>query len=389
MNDQTGEYLNGHSNGNGHYNGNGYREKAFVLGQPKTPEQVHRESILATMPELRRNCSRDPRLKGRDGVGAKWLFGTLTDLSFLHNYGGNGFGIVILSVKDLSRIFRHHKDSISRWRDLLITHSWIWFVDLWPKSQWGICGVTKQPELLPDHSDYLRVAAKAARPTEQAHPPQDGKTLFFGRNGGGKSPTEPTEQADRAYGVGRPSLRSRPNEPTQPASIGPLSRPDSPTEQDSPACSVGSDGLLNRPSPADGTGCIQETPIGVRSQEAIKGVLSPKFEAWKKRLEGEFPRSLRQLKAEFLEQKKKADPSEIADLNARIEAVEEALYGGAVPKSKTKTALPVKPKSAGKILSPGDIEKQGKALAAAMREAVENAPPSTKARPVKAAVIKS
>lgn len=157
------------SDGNG--NGNG---KAFVLSQPKTAEQIQREEILATMPKLRRECSRDPRLKRC--VGAKWLFGQLSDLTFLHNYGGDGFGRLYISIKDLKRIFGHDEGTIAEWRDKLLETGWIWFRDMWPKSCWGIIGVCRQPELFPPNSEFIREMVKGDNGKVTSGLPQEAKT---------------------------------------------------------------------------------------------------------------------------------------------------------------------------------------------------------------------
>src|SRR6266699_5803310 len=106
MSDDTESVTQINGNGNG---------KAFVLAQPKTAEQIRKENVLKTMPVLRRNCSRDSRLKSC--VGAKWLFGQISDLTFLENWGGDQFGTVQISIKDLHRAFGHDEDSLARWRD--------------------------------------------------------------------------------------------------------------------------------------------------------------------------------------------------------------------------------------------------------------------------------
>ncbi len=59
--------------------GNGYG-KPFVFAPPKSPEEIARDEVRKTMPNLRYQCSRDPRLKRH--VGAKWLFDRLSDDSF-------------------------------------------------------------------------------------------------------------------------------------------------------------------------------------------------------------------------------------------------------------------------------------------------------------------
>jgi hypothetical protein len=141
-------------------NGANGHQKAFELTPPKTAEEIHRESVNRAMPELRRNCSKDPRL--RKCVGAKWLFGQLTDLSFLNNYGGDGHGKIYISVRDLSRIFLHDPHTLTAWRDKLIETGWIWVREMWPKSEWGITGVCRQPDLFPVGSEYTRTVAKAS-----------------------------------------------------------------------------------------------------------------------------------------------------------------------------------------------------------------------------------
>ena len=155
----SNEYIpNGHEHANGNGQANG---KAFVLTQPKTPADIQRDSILATMPKLRRHCSKDPRL--RKHIGAKWMFGQISDLTFLSDYGGDGFGKLFISIKDLNRIFGHDVKSLTSWRDKLVETGWIWVVEMWPKSQWGICGICRQPELFPAASEFTRTMAKSSR----------------------------------------------------------------------------------------------------------------------------------------------------------------------------------------------------------------------------------
>jgi hypothetical protein len=184
------------------HNGNGHNDKAFELTRPKSAEEIARESILATMPELRRNCSQDRSLS----VGAKWFFGQITDLTFLHRYGGDGFGRVYLSIKDLSRIYGHDTDSFKNWRDELVPR-WLWFQKSWPKACWGVQGVTKQPELFSPHP-YLSTLAKASKeskgggPIDSALPPWDDKTEETGQNNGHNPTTEPNLSASKQDSIG-------------------------------------------------------------------------------------------------------------------------------------------------------------------------------------------
>ncbi len=141
MNDFVSEYgLAEPVNGNG-------KPKAFTLAQPKTADEIRRDVVRSAMPKARRDCARDKRL--RRFVGAKWLFSQISDLTFLDNFGGDGAGRVRISIHDLERLFHHTRESLRLWRDKLIETGWIWYVEGWPKAQWGVCAVTRQPELFP------------------------------------------------------------------------------------------------------------------------------------------------------------------------------------------------------------------------------------------------
>ena len=275
MNESIAEYLgsvNSSGNGNGHANGNG---KAFILAQPKSPEEIQREAILKMVPELRRNCSRDPRLK--NCVGAKWLYGQLTDLSFMHTFGGNGFGVVHLSIKDLVRIYGHDAESFEHWRDRLVATGWIWFFKTWPKSQWGISGICKQPELFgPAFSssevDYIRTMAKAAKPKEPALSPGGVKTEHSGPNGRADPIAKPKEPDSKAGASGPQSRNFRPLEPEEPAGKG-GQNPESHPED--PALLPGGTGfVMGKVSdlPSDQPPQLRSTPMEPRSSGANKCV---------------------------------------------------------------------------------------------------------------------
>ncbi|MGB7767414.1 MAG: hypothetical protein WBN22_00975 [Verrucomicrobiia bacterium] len=164
-------------------NGNGH-QKAFELTQPKTAEQIKREALNAMMPQLRRACSQDHRLK--KFVGAKWLFDTLTDNSFMNKFGGDGWGRVYCSLKDLRRMYGHDEDTIAVWRDKLIETGWIWFKNRWPKCCWGISGACDQPELPFVGQEYMAIMAKTSargQPPVAVMEEQTEKTVNSGANG--------------------------------------------------------------------------------------------------------------------------------------------------------------------------------------------------------------
>ncbi len=331
---------------NGYHNGNG-NGKAFVLAQPKSPEQIERENLLKAMPELRRECSRDRRLS----VGSKWFFGQLTDLSFLHTFGGNGFGVVHLSIKDLARIYGHDSESFEKWRDELVQCGWLWFVKSWPRSQWGISAVCKQPELFapafsPSQVDFIRTMAKASstKPTEPAlltdyeKPEENG---YFDRQNPITKPTEPAHEA------GNPGTQSRENrivKPETPAQVSRENRPHHPVE---PAHEAGNPGTANgkhRPETTCRTPQLQESPIGDRSKGATKGVQAPPqssddpaFKKWQASLEGLYPSRLEKMRQSFKAQRATASEKGKALLKKKIAVLTE-LIEGPQPEMETKAA---------------------------------------------------
>jgi hypothetical protein len=346
MND---EYLP-QQNGNGNGNGNGH--KSFVLAQPKSAEQLHRESILEMMPKLRRECSRDPRLK--HSVGSKWLFGQISDLSFLYNFGGDGFGKLHASIKDLRRIFGHDESSLAKWRDKLVQAGWIWYLDRWPKSVWGISGVCRQPEVLSPHSDYLKTVAKASgdQPSPSGGVDQNGKTEDLGLKAGILPADQPKASGVLAEETMRTSRILPANQPSPSGHNGPKRPAHQPKPSATSAEILGHTGRILRVKPAEGTGHIQETPIGDRSKGALKGSVPPSnLKVWENKIKDWFPAKLEKLKADLVKSQKESDQTDnaaIADLSLRIEAIDRALYGGKLPAKApkpqpTRRSSPVKP----------------------------------------------
>jgi hypothetical protein len=227
------EYLpvendNGNGNGNGKTNG-----KAFILAQPKTPAQIRREALLATMPKLRRDCSRDPRLTNH--VGAKWLFGQVSDLTFIEDFGGQRDGRLFMSLRDMSKLFHVHRNTLAAWRQKLSDTGWIWFIERWPRCEWGICGICNQPELFPPNFESVGYGGV---PAEQAQLPETSKSADLGQNGLPDRPAVPAEQATLAGGTGMSGRTSRPVLPAEQARLaggtgqtGRTSRPVWPAEQ--------------------------------------------------------------------------------------------------------------------------------------------------------------
>lgn len=92
-------------NGNGHANGNG---KAFSLSPPKTPEDMRREQIRRAMPGIRRSVSQMWIIPS-----AKWLFCQISDDTFMNSLGGDTFGTLCTTIKDLAASYHHSRETIS------------------------------------------------------------------------------------------------------------------------------------------------------------------------------------------------------------------------------------------------------------------------------------
>lgn len=324
-------------NGNGHANGNG---KAFVLERPKSADEIQREGILRSMPELRRNCSKDPRLK--KFVGAKWLFSQISDLTFLHAYGGDGFGKIYISIKDLQRIFGHDPHSLKKWRDKLIETGWIWCREMWPKSEWGIAGVCRQPDLFPIGSEYTRQLAKSG--VKESHGPNgNGKSEDFLRNEGGShldsvkgthTPREPftlrMSTLHTHLGSPSPTFEGRVHTGHVKESVG-------------TGVPVTSSEGSERLAPSEGSTQLRESPLGVRSSGAIKGADCPpqdgegsekttkeelQLASWRESLSGSFPSHLVKTRDRLSRQRDNSTAPNVREfLGKKIKILNELLDG--------------------------------------------------------------
>jgi hypothetical protein len=205
------EYIPGNGNGNG---------KPFVLAKPKTPEEIRRDIVRSSMPKARRDCSRDVRLS----VGAKWLFGQVSDLTFLDSFGGDGEGRVSISLRDLQRLFHHRRETLQVWRDELLHSGWIWYTERWPKGQWGICAVCRQPELFPTVCSYPLGDIVMASP-KPASLPENAETAKTGHIGDISRPGLTVDPATMEARSGQTGRQIRPQGRLDPASLAPPCRP--------------------------------------------------------------------------------------------------------------------------------------------------------------------
>jgi hypothetical protein len=340
------------------------KHKAFELTPPKSPEEIAHDQIKATIPKLRRECSRDPRLKRC--VGAKWLFCQLTDDSFLNSFGGDGWGKVYASLTEMRQRYGHDDDTLKEWANRLVETGWIWIQRKWPRWCFGIASITRQPELFAP--DYVRVMAKAS--AEQAEDqalnktasggfaPTNEKTADFGVNHRERREGKPPVAVLPTASDGENNRERRYHQP--PVTAGSWGE----RRETPPLVGVGdtvTGGVSNRQS-REGTtatgGNNKETPGKKESLEVIGGGDPPpdwKFQKWVKGLEEMYPSNLRKLQKD-LDARFRAARSDNArrEWKRRIEAVDERLLGGKVPDAP-KPAPVVRPALAPKEPTPEDI----------------------------------
>lgn len=145
----NGSYANGHSNG---------YEKPFVLARPETPEEQRRKELLKLVPKFRRATSSLKML-----AQAKWLYNQLTDDSFLTDFGGDSFGTIYTSIKDIAGRYRHDRDSISKWLALLERKEVVWLEWAHPFCLIHITAIVPRPQERATMLQRMRARAGSAR----------------------------------------------------------------------------------------------------------------------------------------------------------------------------------------------------------------------------------
>jgi hypothetical protein len=325
-------------------------QKAFELTQPKTPEQIKREALNALMPQLRRNCSRDVRLKKL--VGAKWLFGVLTDNSFMNKFGGDGNGRVYCSLKDLRRLYGHDEDTLANWRNKLCETGWIWFQDRWPKSCWGIVGACNQPELPFVGSEFTEIMAQTSsrtQPSAAVGQELNGKTVEFRQNDRTKPLDQPPSAVEQTESDGLNNRSVRLLQPPAAASVTGVEGSHQPPETVILTEMNGHSDPLMTVKPTESDGHIREIPVVGRLENGEKGEPLPteeQFQDWLKSLKGMYTSRLKDLEKTFTKKLALAKSHEAKkEWKRRLNIVQERLLGGPVEDQQVKPVR-VEPKPA-------------------------------------------
>jgi hypothetical protein len=267
------DYPNGNGNGNGH-------EKPFVLAKPKTAEEIDLESKRKIAPQIRSdvNFSHHP-------APEKFFFGALLDLTFLYRFGGDGRGRIFTNVIKLSRILKHHKDSIAKWRDYWVREKLLWVSEGWPRQEWRICPLYPAPSAQTGQDEFDYIVGKAANLQSLERPPgaflsQKTEEALVSEDICTPRPETPSNRADVVGSVGVQHRLSEPKASAVSSTNPRLSEPKT------PAVSEYNNGKGEPKTPAhkaDKSTATMETPKEIRSNGAIGGgaltLPIPKFEA--------------------------------------------------------------------------------------------------------------
>jgi hypothetical protein len=333
------EQANPYAHETQNQNGNVHR-KIFELARPKTPEEIVEEFTRSTMPQLRRACSKDKRLKRH--VGAKWLFAQLSDDSFMNCFGGNGRGKIWTSLKELRRRYGHDEETLSQWAKKLEEAGWIWIQRSWPLWCFAISGVTAQPELFVP--EFARVRARASndpnKTVSDGFVQKNDETVKNGANNRESPVTKPSVTVSETVTHGQRNRHSRFHQPSLTPPFGGESRSDQPSVTVGPTVS---DGQTNRQSPVGPTvahGAGKESPLGKGRRELTEGdphqeigvsgenSQEAEFQKWKLSLNGRFPSKLETLLERLTVQHGKTPPGPARNfLRRKIHVVQEILDG--------------------------------------------------------------
>lgn len=132
--------------------------KVFRLAKTKSPEEIRREELSKSMPKFRRAAS-----SKRMPMQAKWLHNQLTDDSFMFDFGGDGHGTVITTIKQIADRYSHDRDSISKWLDYLERREMVWIEYEYPFLMIHLTAVLPIPTNKASLVQRLRSKASSAR----------------------------------------------------------------------------------------------------------------------------------------------------------------------------------------------------------------------------------
>jgi len=363
--------------------------KPFTLAPIKSPEEIALEGTRKMAPEIR-GAVRGLRI----AAGAKFFFDALLDLSFLHCYGGSGRGKIFISTKDLSRLTRHNKDTITNWKEILEEERLIWVRESWPKSEWRICALCPPPVSAHNGSeaDYIRGKAASHDTGEQSGNlplgAENGQNAVFGPNSAPSSDTKRKTSACPSEEPGQSVRRIPPDRPKNPDGKAGFSgqtvrkfRTDCPDSSDGVSENPGQTVRILPPvcpkdsaSVSEGFRANKETPLGEQESRSMEGGATPpgldvpSTNKWLKRIDRMFPRELEKVKSDLkLTLKNLLTEKSKNVARWKLKQVEERLTGpqpAEEPATQTPAPAPPKPKPV-----PLDPEKRAALFAKARKEA--------------------
>lgn len=243
-------------------------EKVFELARAKTAEEIAHEQNRKIAPEIRRAV----RLMSIPAA-AKFLFDAILDDTFMFDFGGDGRGRLIASVRDLAKRYGHSRDSITKWAQILERKEVLWFDRCWPYQEWRVTAICPAPDHKANMIQKIKARASAKRAANNAA--TLGQSDFLAQNGKKASKADdlgrpdPVATSHNAATLGQSGLERRHNVPTGKATNGGQFRPHVPADK---ATLAGT----SRPQVSSGTAQRAETDgIASEAEPVIAGQNSP------------------------------------------------------------------------------------------------------------------
>jgi len=314
-------------------------QKVFDLKRAVDPET---KVIL----QARKDVLRDPALRD----GARVLFALLLDYSLDPRMWFPRKGSVMISTQKLSEHLSRSRRAIFGWTKQLIEQGQIW-VSKWARPNTQAMNLYHLTALQPKHQTFQEAPADGIWGNGYRRPPQP-----MPAGARGRVLHKTTLLVDR---FGNPVFSQLPqNEPATRKICASLPQNLRETGAQNDTCpeQILREGREQNstwhpqtlrvapancaPSPEHKTAPYKESLDRVRDDQGTKGKGSPPaFELWKGKIRNWFPRELEKTKTELLKQQKEADPSEsqaLAELQQRIDCIDELLLGGKPPKKASK-----------------------------------------------------
>lgn len=302
--------------------------------------------------------------------GAKVLFTILLDLACSRSTYAH-FGSVLISTTKLRERMYRSARAIYKWKKQLVARRHLWITkeqmpNFWDMDLYHVTALDSpgNPTMMPTKDGFwgngkrrgpAPMDSQGARATASQ---TKLKEVLRGTKGhrseNGDTDGNSTLLAEKSPGTG---TKGHAPAAQNAAGSGKLCGPRPQTVRRGPARKDTGEPHNVRATPAqNGTGqphkqSHNKKPLVASVHQSLEykggGTASPPiFERWKEGLEGKFDRELFKLRSDLQALAKQADPSILADIDRRIGAINEKLYGGPVPARGKAKAVPLVKQSA-------------------------------------------